>query len=149
LLASTNSAQETRALGQRLADQLAPGDVVLLFGDMGAGKSEFARGVARGLDIMGPVPSPSFTILNAYPEARIALYHFDWYRVTDVSELYESGLDEIIGEGITLIEWPERAPELWPQSCLHVTVRAISDTQREITLQPMGGFRHVTLEENT
>ena len=97
MLASTNSAQETRALGQRLANQLAPGDVVLLFGDIGAGKSEFARGVARGLDIMGPVPSPSFTILNAYPEARIALYHFDWYRVTDVSELYESGLDEIIG----------------------------------------------------
>jgi tRNA threonylcarbamoyl adenosine modification protein YjeE len=95
------------------------------------------------------VSSPSFTILNAYPEARIALYHFDWYRVTDVSELYESGLDEIIGEGITLIEWPERAPELWPQSCLHVTVRAISNTQREITLQPMGGFRHITLEENT
>ena len=148
MLVSTNSAQETRALGQRLANQLAPGDVVLLFGDIGAGKSEFARGVARGLDIMGPVPSPSFTILNAYPEARIALYHFDWYRVTDVSELYESGLDEIIGEGNTLIEWPERAPELWPQSCLHVTVRAISDTQREITLQPMGGFRHITLEEN-
>ena len=74
----THSAQETRRLGMRLAERLRRGDTVLLEGEMGAGKSELARGIARGLGISGPVPSPSFTILNAYDEGSIPLYHFDW-----------------------------------------------------------------------
>ena len=84
----TRSAAETRKLGERLAALLRPGDTVLLLGGLGAGKSELARGVARGLGITGPVPSPSFTILNAYDEGRFPLYHFDWYRIEDAAEIY-------------------------------------------------------------
>ena len=73
--------ESTQALGARLAPTLRAGDVILLSGDMGAGKSEFARGVARGLGIACAVPSPSFTILNVYEEGRVPLYHFDWYRI--------------------------------------------------------------------
>ena len=94
---TTHSAEETRALGAKLASQLQRGDVVLLRGGLGAGKSEFARGVARGLGIQGPVPSPSFTILNMYDEGRIPLYHFDWYRIHDSDEIGEMGFEEQIG----------------------------------------------------
>ena len=83
--------EDTQALGKRLSASLRAGDVVLLSGQMGAGKSEFARGVARGLGITSAVPSPSFTILNAYDEGRLPLYHFDWYRIGDESELTDMG----------------------------------------------------------
>ena len=109
----THSPEETRALGKKIAAQLKAGDTVLLTGDMGAGKSELARGIARGLGVAGPVPSPSFTILNAYDEGRIPLYHFDWYRVQDSAEIGEMGMDEQIGgDGIALIEWSENAPDM-------------------------------------
>lgn len=137
----THSAEETRALGAKLAAQLQRGDVVLLQGDLGAGKSEFARGVARGLDVQGPVPSPSFTILNMYDEGRIPLYHFDWYRIHDPDEIGEMGFEEQIGgDGVALIEWSEQAPEYVPDRALDVRIRAVDENTREITLEPQGGF---------
>ena len=84
----TNSAAETRELGKRLAEQLKAGDVILLEGDLGAGKSEFARGVAKGLGVTETVTSPSFTILNVYESGKLPLYHFDWYRLESSEELY-------------------------------------------------------------
>lgn len=143
---NTHSAAETRALGAQLARLLNGGDVLLLKGDMGAGKSELARGIARGLGITGPVPSPSFTILNAYDEGRVPFHHFDWYRVNDASELTESGLDEIIGQGITVIEWPERAPSLWPEDRLEIAIVALSEQGRSIDMRSIGNFRTLTLE---
>lgn len=143
---NTHSAAETRALGAQLARLLNGGDVLLLKGDMGAGKSELARGIARGLGITGPVPSPSFTILNAYDEGRVPFHHFDWYRVNDASELTESGLDEIIGQGITVIEWPERAPSLCPQDRLEIAIVALSEQGRSIDMRSIGNFRTLTLE---
>ena len=138
---TTHSAEETRALGAKLAAQLRRGDVVLLRGDLGAGKSEFARGVARGLGVQGPVPSPSFTILNMYDEGRIPLYHFDWYRIHDPDEIGEMGFEEQIGgDGIALIEWSEQAPEYVPDRALDISIRAVDETTREITLEPQGGF---------
>ncbi len=77
----TNSAAETRELGKRLAGLLKAGDVILLEGDLGAGKSELARGVAKGLGVQETVTSPSFTILNVYESGSVPLYHFDWYRL--------------------------------------------------------------------
>ena len=137
----THSAEETRALGKRLAACLKPGDVVLLQGDLGAGKSELARGVARGLGVSGPVPSPSFTILNAYDEGTVPLYHFDWYRIQDPDEIAQMGMDEQLGgDGIALIEWSERAKEYLPERNLTITIRAAGEETREITLTPMGGF---------
>ena len=138
---TTHSAEETRALGAKLASQLQRGDVVLLRGGLGAGKSEFARGVARGLGIQGPVPSPSFTILNMYDEGRIPLYHFDWYRIHDSDEIGEMGFEEQIGgDGIALIEWGEQAPGYVPDRALEIRIRAVDETTREITMEPQGGF---------
>ena len=137
----THSAEETRALGAKLAAHLRPGDTVLLTGDLGAGKSEFARGVARGLGIQGPVPSPSFTILNAYDEGYVPLYHFDWYRIADPGEIEEMGLREMLGgDGIALIEWSERALECLPNRRLTVTIQTIDENTREIRFTPAGGF---------
>ena len=137
----TFSAEETRALGARLASALGPGDVVVLRGDLGAGKSEFARGVARGLGIAGPVPSPSFTILNAYDEGRLPLYHFDWYRVSDPEEIAEMGFEEQLhGDGVSLIEWSERAPEYVPNRALLIRIDTARDDAREIHFEPRGGF---------
>lgn len=137
----TNSPAETRALGERLARILQPGDVVLLEGDLGAGKSELARGVARGLGIQGPVPSPSFTILNAYDEGRMPLYHFDWYRIEDPQEISEMGMEEMLyGEGVSLIEWSEKARECLPERALRVEFHAIGPEEREIVFTPLGGF---------
>ncbi len=81
MLRETNSAAETRALGEELSSSLRPGDVVVLEGELGAGKSELARGIARGLGVRETVTSPSFTILNVYESGRYPLYHFDWYRL--------------------------------------------------------------------
>ena len=104
-MAITNSAAETRKLGERLAGQLKAGDVILLEGELGAGKSELARGVAKGLGVQETVTSPSFTILNVYESGRVPLYHFDWYRLESAGELYELGMDEYLGgDGIALVE---------------------------------------------
>lgn len=133
--------EDTQALGKRLSASLRAGDVVLLSGQMGAGKSEFARGVARGLGITSAVPSPSFTILNAYDEGRLPLYHFDWYRIGDESELTDMGLDEFIGgDGVCLIEWHERAEDLLPDTCLEVLLCRQEDESRIITLIPHGDW---------
>ena len=137
----SHSAEETRELGIRLSARLCAGDTILLLGDLGAGKSELARGVARGLGIAGPVPSPSFTILNAYDEGRVPLYHFDWYRIQDAQEIYEMGMQEMLGgDGIALIEWSERALECLPDRRLEITLRATDGNTREIGLRPVGGF---------
>ena len=93
----TKSAAETRALGEKLAGRLQPGDVLLLEGDLGAGKSELTRGIAKGLGVTETVTSPSFTILNVYESGRFPLYHFDWYRLESSEELYELGMDEYLG----------------------------------------------------
>ena len=137
----TSSPEETRALDARLALGLTAGAVLVLRGDLGAGKSEFARGLARGLDIKGPVPSPTFTILNVYDEGRLPLYHFDWYRVEDAEELEELGVSDYLpGDGVTLVEWAERAEEYLPARRLEVTLIPRGDTEREIALKPLGGF---------
>ena len=111
----TASPEETRKLGERMAQKLHGGEVLLLEGPLGAGKSEFARGVARGLGVAETVTSPSFTILNVYTSGRIPLYHFDWYRLESSEELYEMGMDEYLGgEGAALVEWPGRCPDALP-----------------------------------
>ncbi|MGI6725983.1 MAG: tRNA (adenosine(37)-N6)-threonylcarbamoyltransferase complex ATPase subunit type 1 TsaE [Christensenellales bacterium] len=139
----SSSAEQTRALGAMLAQSLLSGDVILLSGDLGAGKSEFARGIAFGLGVQGPVTSPTFTLLNIHQTKHgFPLYHFDWYRIQDAEELLLAGLDEFIGgEGITLIEWHERAKELVPSRNLEITIRPLDEYNREFILRPAGGFR--------
>ena len=138
----TKSKDETRRLGLRLAQGLRAGDVVLLTGPLGAGKSEFARGIALGLKIKAALTSPTFTLLNIYQADSFPLHHFDWYRINDAEELYAAGLDEYVGgESLTLIEWHERAPELLPPDCLEVLLQPLDENGRRITFLPRGRFR--------
>lgn len=144
----SHSPAQTREIGQSLAQKLRAGDVLLLLGDLGAGKSEMTRGIAKGLNIAGPVSSPSFTILNVYEDGDIPLYHFDWYRLNSEDELYEMGMDEYLGgDGIAVIEWPSQCPEAVPACHLAVRIAPVDENTREITLEPTGGFRAITLEE--
>lgn len=143
----TNSPAETRALGRRLAEMLRPGDVLLLWGDLGAGKSEMTRGIAEGLGVTSPVTSPSFTILNVYDEGSIPLYHFDWYRLNSVDELYEMGMDEYLGgDGVAVVEWPSQCPEAIPESHLAIRLTPVGDNARDVRITPMGSFRDLPIE---
>ena len=143
----THSPAETRALGEKLAHLLLPGDVLLLWGDLGAGKSELTRGIAKGLGIAGPISSPSFTIMNVYDDGRIPLYHFDWYRLQSSEELYEMGMDEYFGgDGVAVIEWPGQCPDAIPEKCLSITIEPQEDETRRILFDYRGGFRDLRLE---
>ena len=135
MLTVTNSAAETRALGEKLASRLKAGDVVALEGELGAGKSELARGIARGLGVTETVTSPSFTILNVYESGRCPLYHFDWYRLESEEELYELGMDEYLGgDGIAVVEWAERCPEAVPENVLRIRLEVTGGESRRITV---------------
>ena len=129
----TKSAAETRALGEKLAGRLQPGDVLLLEGDLGAGKSELTRGIAKGLGVTETVTSPSFTILNVYDSGRCPLYHFDWYRLESAEELYELGMDEYLGgDGIAVVEWPGRCPDAVPEGAVRIRMTAAGENERMI-----------------
>lgn len=142
---SQNAAQ-TQAFGQRLAAELQAGDVLLLLGDMGAGKSELTRGIAKGLGIEGPVTSPTFTILQVYETGRLMLYHFDWYRLESAEELYEMGMDECLyGGGVAVVEWPCRAEEAIPPRHLRITLTPVGEEERDIECMPAGGFRELNV----
>lgn len=141
------SARETRKLGKTLASYLHPGDVVLLRGDLGAGKSELTRGIAEGLGIAETVTSPSFTILNVYESGRIPLYHFDWYRLEGPEELYELGMDEYLGgNGIAVVEWPERCEEAVPARRLEISIIPLDEETREIRWTAVGGQTDIPRE---
>jgi tRNA threonylcarbamoyladenosine biosynthesis protein TsaE len=111
-------AEATEAFGASLAAQLREGDVIALFGPLGAGKTTLARGLLRGLGHQGDVASPTFPIVQPYapPDTRIALWHVDLYRIEHESELEEIGLGAARREAALAIEWPERLPSLWPDA---------------------------------
>ena len=119
----THSAQETFALGQRIGLEALPGQVYTLIGDLGVGKTVFTQGVADGLGITEPVNSPTFTIVQIYEEGRMPFYHFDVYRIGDVEEMYDIGIDEyLFGDGVCLIEWPSRIEEVLPDTCENIWI---------------------------
>ena len=144
---TTHSAEETRELGVRMAEKLRAGDVILLEGPLGAGKSELARGIAQGLGVRETVTSPSFTILNVYTSGRIPLYHFDWYRLESEEELYELGMEEYLGgDGIALVEWPGKCPDAIPEEFLMIEILPEGETNRSFHLHRHGTFRDISLE---
>lgn len=113
----TFAPEETFALGRRLGSQVGAGDVYTLDGDLGTGKTVFAQGFAAGLGISDAVNSPTFTILQVYEDGRLPLYHFDVYRIGDPEEMEEIGYaDCFYGDGVSLVEWAGRIPELLPDS---------------------------------
>ena len=110
---TTRSEAETIAAGREIGATLRAGDIVLLSGDLGAGKTAFARGIAEGLGIEGAdVSSPTFTIMQEYRGGRLPLFHVDLYRLNDVREIDDLGLEEIAADGVLAIEWAEKLPRL-------------------------------------
>ena len=119
----TNSPEETRDLGLSLGRQACPGQVYCLDGDLGTGKTVFTQGFAEGLGIQEPVNSPTFTIVQQYEEGRMPLYHFDVYRIGDVSEMDEIGYEDCFyGEGVCLIEWSQLIPEILPEHVIRIRI---------------------------
>lgn len=110
----------TARLGAAIAAGLRVGDVVALWGDLGAGKTTLARDVLRALGVTEDVPSPTFTLVQSYDTVRFAAAHYDLYRLKSAAEMRELGFDEALEDGVALVEWPERAPEALPPDALHV-----------------------------
>ena len=138
--ATVHSEAELLALGGRVGERLRPGECILLSGEMGAGKSVFTRGMARGMGITEPIPSPTFTIMNVH-EGPTRLYHFDFYRLSGPEELYAAGLDEFIPpeDGVAAIEWPDLVPEVLPEGALRLEILAIPEG-RICSFTPAGRF---------
>jgi tRNA threonylcarbamoyladenosine biosynthesis protein TsaE len=118
---STYSEEETRALGERLGRVLRRGDVVLLHGELGAGKTRLAQGIAVGLDVRQSVTSPSYVLMNEYP-GRTRLFHIDLYRLAEAGELEDLGVWDHAEDGCLVIEWPERAENLLPADGIEVFI---------------------------
>lgn len=119
----TFSAQETFDFGKKIGEQQKPGSVLTLVGDLGVGKTVFSQGLAQGLGITEPVNSPTFTIIQIYEEGRLPFYHFDVYRIGDISEMDEIGYEEYFwGDGVCLIEWANRIEELLPEHYTEITI---------------------------
>ncbi|MGE5508810.1 MAG: tRNA (adenosine(37)-N6)-threonylcarbamoyltransferase complex ATPase subunit type 1 TsaE [Chitinophagales bacterium] len=141
----TAAAPETERLGERLAELLQPGDAVLLSGDLGAGKTTFTRGLARGLGAAQPVTSPTFTLMHEY-DGRLPVYHFDLYRLERGSDLAELGLAEFLyGQGVAVVEWPDLLGEWRPDDCLSLEFR-LDPAGRRVVVEGRG-TRGRALEE--
>ncbi len=133
----SSSEEETEAFAFALARELPRGTVLTLDGDLGAGKTVFSRGFARGLGITEPVSSPTYTIIQEYllPD-RGMLYHLDLYRIANSASALAFGVDEYLAdpESVALVEWPERIADILPDSVVKIAIRHISDSEREITV---------------
>ncbi|MGN8874751.1 tRNA (adenosine(37)-N6)-threonylcarbamoyltransferase complex ATPase subunit type 1 TsaE [Pseudoflavonifractor sp. HCP28S3_F10] len=132
----SNSVAETEALGEELARRLEPGAVVAFSGDLGAGKTAFVRGMARGLGIGERVTSPTFTIVNEYEGGRLPLFHFDMYRLGSADELYDIGWEDyLVRGGVCAVEWSENIREALEEGCILVDIRrGENDGQRIIRI---------------
>ena len=150
----THSPAETESLGERLATLLKPGDVVAYFGDLGAGKTAFTRGLARGLGCAGRVSSPTFNIVNEYPGGRLPLFHFDMYRLSGPEELFDIGWEDYLDRGgVCAVEWSEQVASALPAESIRVSIRRHPEEEegRIITIAaprlPSGGQETGKAEE--
>ena len=129
----TNGPEETEALGARLARALEPGAVVAFTGDLGAGKTAFVRGLARGLGVQDRVTSPTFTVANEYEGGRLPLFHFDLYRLGCADELFDIGWEDYLARGgVCAVEWSERMEELLEPGTIRVDLRRGEDEDRRV-----------------
>lgn len=135
----SNSAEETRKLGEALGSVAEPGDVVLLSGDLGAGKTQFSKGVALGLGIVDPITSPTFNILLVHEGATMPLFHFDLYRLERESELedidYYATLED---DGLALVEWGDRFPRAISDDVLKISLTITGDSSRTMLIESTG-----------
>ena len=132
----SNSKEETKEIAKKIASNLNRGDVILLKGDLGAGKTTFVGGVAKALGIKDDVISPTFNIMKCYFNGRIPLYHIDAYRLENQN--IEIGLDEYIeGDGVCFIEWPDYISSLIPDEKLEITILNLGENKRQITISSL------------
>lgn len=126
--------EETQKIAMKFAESLKAGDIILLSGDLGAGKTQFTKGIAKGLGIDDLVPSPTFTIMNSFGGM---LFHFDLYRLKSFEELLSIGAEEFLySDGISVLEWPECVGvENFPNYAIMVKIEKIDDTTRQITIR--------------
>jgi tRNA threonylcarbamoyladenosine biosynthesis protein TsaE len=136
---TSDGVERTRALGQALGELARAGDVVLLEGELGAGKTAFTQGIGLGLGVAATINSPTFTILKEY-EGRLPLYHFDLYRLDEPDELYELGFEDYFhGDGVCVVEWAERGeftdeePPVWDGAWLRVALTIVGEDERMLT----------------
>ena len=133
----TRSEEETEALGRRLGEKLTPGSLVAYTGDLGAGKTAFTRGLARGLGVTERVTSPTFNIVNEYEGGRLPLFHFDLYRLGGEEELFDIGWEDYLTRGgVCAVEWSEIAEGALEEPCIRVEIRrGDRDDQRMIEIK--------------
>lgn len=136
----TFTPEETFELGESLGEKAQPGEVYCLNGDLGVGKTVFTQGFAKGLGIEGPVSSPTFTIVQQYDDGHLPLYHFDVYRIGDISEMDEIGYEDCFyGDGVSLIEWSNLIEEILPEQLTQIRI--------EKDLEKGFDYRKITVEE--
>ncbi len=140
MILETRSAKETYQLGFQIGKKAIAGQVYTMVGDLGVGKTVFTQGIAAGLAIAEPISSPTFTIVQVYDEGRLPFYHFDVYRIGDVSEMDEIGFDDYVyGEGVSLIEWANLITEILPEDRVEIAI--------EKDLKQGFEYRKITIEE--
>ena len=132
----TNSVAETERFAESLARGFTGGEVLLLHGDLGAGKTHFVKGLAKGLGVTDVITSPTFALHNSY-EGRLTLNHFDFYRIDDAEEVAILGLDEFFydKQSVAAIEWSENIKDLLPRKCIDVTIEKVGENNRKITVK--------------
>ena len=135
----SHSPAQTRRFGAHLGALVEPGDVVLLHGDLGAGKTHFAQGIAEGLGITEPVRSPTFTLINEYDEGRIPLYHIDLYRLEGDEDIATIGIEEYFdADGLVVVEWPEKGEHWLPEDALHLFLTHFDERRRSLRVEAGG-----------
>lgn len=140
MIIETRSAEETYRLGVEIGKNVKKGDVLTLVGDLGVGKTVFTQGLAQGLAIEEQISSPTFTIVQVYDEGRLPFYHFDVYRIGDISEMDEIGYEDYVyGEGVSLIEWANLIEEILPENRTSILI--------EKDLKQGFDYRKITIEE--
>lgn len=140
MIIETRSAEETYNLGVEIGKRATKGQVYTMVGDLGVGKTVFTQGMAYGLEIQEPISSPTFTIVQVYDEGRLPFYHFDVYRIGDISEMDEIGYEDYIyGEGVSLIEWANLIEDILPEERIAITI--------EKDLEQGFDYRRITIEE--
>ncbi len=140
MIIETRGAEETYNLGVELGEKATKGQVFTLVGDLGVGKTVFTQGMAKGLGITEPISSPTFTIVQVYDEGRLPFYHFDVYRIGDISEMDEIGYEDYVyGDGVSLIEWANLIEEILPEERIEIFI--------EKDLEQGFDYRKITIEE--
>lgn len=135
----SNSPAETEEIARRLAEEIVPGSLLALKGELGSGKTLFTQGLVAGMDSDAAVTSPTFTIVHEYQGGRLPVYHFDFFRLENRDSALQLGLEDyFFGDGVSVVEWADRFPELIPEQARWISFEIKSERQRMITLSDQG-----------